>query len=55
LSGYGILLVIGGYFAFEKLLRPAVEARFPELREARQIAETRRLEKKQKKQKKPKS
>jgi hypothetical protein len=40
LSGYGVVLLIGGYYGFEKLLKPVVEGRFPELRKARQAAES---------------
>ena len=43
LNGYGILILIGGYYGFEKLLRPMVESRFPELLEAREIAEAKKL------------
>jgi hypothetical protein len=39
LSGYGVVLLIGGYYGFEKLLRPVVESRFPELGKAREAAE----------------
>jgi len=39
LSGYGVVVLIGGYYGFEKLLRPVVESRFPELGKARQAAE----------------
>lgn len=45
LSGYGILVFVGGYFAFEKLLRPFVEERFPELRNAREARAARQREK----------
>ncbi len=31
-GGWGILLLLAGYFAFERGLRPTAEARFPELR-----------------------
>jgi len=34
-SGYGILLLIGGYLLFEKLLRPVIESALPELAAAR--------------------
>jgi hypothetical protein len=36
---YGVVLFIGGYYGFEKLLKPVVEGQFPELRKARQAAE----------------
>lgn len=36
LSGYGFLVLIGGYFGFERVVRPLVEGHFPELREARE-------------------
>ena len=49
LNGYGILILIGGYLGFEKLLRPMVESRFPELLEAREIAEAKKLKKEHKK------
>jgi len=52
LSGYGILVLVGGYLAFERLLRPVVENRFPELRAARQAADARKLDKQEKRQKK---
>ncbi len=39
LAGYGIVALVAGYFAFERLLRPAVEARLPELAEARALAQ----------------
>ncbi len=42
-------LLVGGYFAFEKLLRPAVEAWSPELKAAREAAAAKAEEKAQKK------
>lgn len=44
-NGGGLLLLIGGYLAFEYLLKPWVEAVFPELREHRLERERRRAEK----------
>jgi hypothetical protein len=52
LSGYGILVLIGGYFGFEKLVRPVVEGLFPELRTAREAADAKKLEKELKRKKK---
>ena len=46
---WAIALLLGGYFAFEKLLRPAVESWAPELRDARLAAEEKAAEKSQKK------
>ena len=37
-GGYGIILLVAGYFAFEKLLRPVVERTLPELAAAREQA-----------------
>ncbi|MCB1684164.1 MAG: hypothetical protein R3E82_18675 [Pseudomonadales bacterium] len=54
LSGYGILVFVGGYFAFEKLLRPVVEGRFPELRAAREAKAARQREKEARKRVKKK-
>ena len=45
LGGYGIALLIGGYFGFEKVLRPLVEDWFPELADARRQTERRKAEK----------
>lgn len=47
-SGYGIVALIGGYYAFEKLLRPVVEDRFPELSKARAAAEAKKQDKERK-------
>jgi hypothetical protein len=44
-NGGGLLLLIGGYLAFEYLLKPRVEAVFPELREHRLARERRKAEK----------
>ena len=35
-SYWGIAVLIAGYLTFEKVLRPIVESRFPELRDARE-------------------
>jgi hypothetical protein len=48
-SGYGLVVLVAGYFGFEKLLRPIVESQFPELREAREQARKNKVEKKKKK------
>ena len=54
LGGWGLLMLLGGYLAFEHLLRPQVEAHIPELKEARrqarQQAELKKLRKAAKKQ-----
>ena len=50
-AGYGFLILAAGYFAFEKLLRPIVEQRFPELAVARAAAERKKLKQKEKKKK----
>ena len=51
LSGYGIVVLVAGYYGFEKLLRPFVESQFPELREARELAEKNKIKKKKTKKK----
>lgn len=42
---WGIAILIGGYFGFERVLRPIVENWFPELQDHRIERETRKLEK----------
>ena len=49
MSGYGIVLLVAGYYGFEKLLRPVVESRFPELGKARAAADAKKQAKEQKK------
>ena len=55
-GGWGLLMLLGGYLAFEHLLRPQVEAHIPELKEARQKArqkaELKKLSKAERKQQK---
>ena len=46
---WGIAILIGGYYGFERVLRPIVENWFPELHEHRIERETRKLEKKEEK------
>ena len=41
--------LVAGYFAFEKFLRPAIETRLPELRDARSLREDRKREKQERK------
>lgn len=43
---WGIAVLIGGYFGFERVLRPIVENWLPELKEHRTERENRKLEKK---------
>ena len=45
LGGWGIVILVAGFFAFEKLLRPLVESAVPELQQA---AEDKRAKKAQK-------
>jgi len=49
LRAWGIAVLIGGYFGFERGLRPLVERWFPELQEHRIQRETRKREKEDKK------
>jgi len=49
LGGYGIVVLIAGFFAFEHFLRPLVEGRFPELAMAREQSALRKAEKKARK------
>jgi len=46
-NGGGLLLLIGGYLAFEHLLKPRVEQVFPELREHRLARERSKAEKRE--------
>ncbi len=49
LGAWAIVVLLGGYLAFEKLLRPAVEAWSPELKAAREAAAAKSAEKARKK------
>lgn len=53
-TGYGFAVLVVGYFAFEKLLRPVVEQRFPELAAARAAVELKKQDKRKKKEKRSK-
>ena len=53
-TGYGFAVLVVGYFAFEKLLRPVVEQRFPELAAARAAVDLKKQEKRAKKAKRAK-
>lgn len=52
LSGWGILVLVLGYYGFEKLLRPLVESSYPELREAREAAAAKKAAKAEHKERK---
>lgn len=44
LGGWGFVVLLGGYFAFEHAGRPVVERWFPEMKEAREGKERKRAE-----------
>lgn len=48
-GAWGIAVLVGGYFAFERVARPLIENWFPELKEARENKERLRREKAQRK------
>ena len=48
----GVLMLVAGYLVFERLLRPVVEARIPELKEAREQASVARQKKAARKKRK---
>lgn len=47
LGGWGLLVLAAGYLAFERWLRPTLEAKFPELRRSRRGRRRRRRDRKQ--------